>query len=92
MGDCDIPFRTIEAAIRFIKNNLSDEIDFIVWTGDNTNHYIWEQTYESNTDQTVRITDLIKKELPHIKVFPITGNHESFPVNVYDYFGDHELK
>ncbi|KAL4486079.1 hypothetical protein ABPG72_004013 [Tetrahymena utriculariae] len=50
LGNCDISFRTVEAAIR--------------------------------------ITDLLKKELPHIKVFPITGNHESFPVNVYDYFGD----
>ncbi|EAR99710.1 ser/thr phosphatase family protein (macronuclear) [Tetrahymena thermophila SB210] len=90
LGNCDIPFRTIEAAIRYIKNNLADEIDFIIWTGDNTNHYIWEQSFESNTDQTIRITNLLKKELPHIKVFPITGNHESFPVNVYDYFGDRE--
>ncbi|KAL4435972.1 hypothetical protein ABPG74_022207 [Tetrahymena malaccensis] len=92
LGDCDIPFRTVEAAIRYIKNNLADEIDFILWTGDNTNHYIWEQSYQSNTDQTTRIADLLKKELPHISVFPITGNHESFPVNVYDYFGDHENK
>lgn len=42
LADCDIPFRTIEGMVSYIKRNLAHELDFIVWTGDNTNHFVWE--------------------------------------------------
>lgn len=42
LGNCDIPFRTIEAMVSYIERNHAKEIDFIIWTGDSTNHFIWE--------------------------------------------------
>lgn len=42
-ANCDLPFRTLEATASFIKRNFTEgEIDFIIWTGDSTNHFIWE--------------------------------------------------
>lgn len=39
---CDLPYRTVESFVSFIKRNLTEEVDFVLWTGDNTNHFIWE--------------------------------------------------
>ncbi|EGR30882.1 ser thr protein phosphatase family protein, putative [Ichthyophthirius multifiliis] len=90
VGNCDIPFRTIEATIEFIKKNLTETLDFIIWTGDNTNHFIWEQSLEDNLKSTEQITQILQQKLPKIKVFPIMGNHESFPVNNYDFGSQRE--
>ncbi|KAL4435127.1 hypothetical protein ABPG74_003620 [Tetrahymena malaccensis] len=90
IAPCDLPYRTIESYVSFIKRNLSNEIDFALWTGDNTNHFIWEQTQEKNINSTIQLTQLFQKEIPSLKIFPIMGNHESFPCNVYDYETDRE--
>jgi sphingomyelin phosphodiesterase len=36
---CDIPTKTFESMIKFIKNNIKP--DFILWTGDLIPHDIW---------------------------------------------------
>lgn len=51
-ANCDIPERTFDKAIDFIKKDLSDDIDFIIWTGDNTGHNLWEQSAKSNVKNT----------------------------------------
>ena len=40
-NNCDIPPRTLRAALEDMKNR---EFDFIVWTGDNPPHEIWNQS------------------------------------------------
>lgn len=41
LGFCDIPTRTAQKMIEFIKNHVKD-LDFALWTGDNTGHDVWE--------------------------------------------------
>lgn len=36
--DCDSPFSLIDATFAWIKHNIRDEIDFVVWTGDSARH------------------------------------------------------
>ena len=44
VGRWDIPMRTAEVGFEYaVKQNP----DFIIWTGDNLDHYIWFQTYEN---------------------------------------------
>ena len=36
--DCDAPISLVNATFRWIEENLKDEIDFVVWTGDSARH------------------------------------------------------
>ena len=76
--------------VSFIKKNLNSDFDFAVWTGDNTSHDVWHQTMEKNIENTRLITEAFKKAFPDKIFFPQMGNHESYPVNVYDYSGTRE--
>jgi len=37
-SECDSPFSLANATFKWIKENLRDEIDFVVWTGDSARH------------------------------------------------------
>lgn len=82
-ANCDPPFRTFEAFTKFAENHL--DIDFMLWTGDNMAHDVWHQNTTRNLNSSVLLTETIKRYLKNIPVFPIIGNHEPFPVNVYDF-------
>ena len=36
--DCDSPVSLINATFKWIEDNLKDEIDFVIWTGDSVRH------------------------------------------------------
>ena len=61
----------------------------ILWTGDNTPHDVWQQTQSYNLNFTIIISEKLKKATK-AKVIGAMGNHERFPVNVYDYEGERE--
>lgn len=67
------------------KNQESLKIDFITWTGDNSAHNIWSNSNEEITEYTINVTETMKQILPSIDVFPIQGNHDTWPVNVQDF-------
>lgn len=73
-------------------NELKDKsIDAIVWTGDNTAHDIWRQSEEYNANFTRVISDRIHDVLPKAVVLPAIGNHECFPVNIYEWDNEDDL-
>ncbi|KAF4637453.1 hypothetical protein G7Y89_g659 [Cudoniella acicularis] len=37
-SDCDTPYSLINATFKWIKENIKDDIDFVVWTGDSARH------------------------------------------------------
>jgi sphingomyelin phosphodiesterase len=61
----------------------------VIWTGDNTPHDIWQQSQSYNLNFTVMLGEKIKRHTK-ARVIPAMGNHESFPVNVYNYEGERE--
>jgi len=42
-GPCDIPMRTVEQFMNQLSK-MSDEIDMVIWTGDNVAHDLWDQS------------------------------------------------
>lgn len=38
MSDCDSPITLVNATFQWVKDNLKDEIDFVIWTGDSARH------------------------------------------------------
>jgi len=54
--------------------------DFIIWTGDNLDHYIWWQQNEEHFFNMRIMMNYIFKELNYTgPVFPSLGNHEGYP-------------
>jgi hypothetical protein len=83
---CDIPQRTWEAAIDFIKETVKP--DYAIWLGDNNNHEVWNADLARHFTFTKFMTDYIKKSFgSQIPVFPIFGNHEMMPIDDHDFDG-----
>ena len=72
-----------QSAVRFMKNITDaarDEIDFIVWTGDDLSHAPEEVFTKQETLDTIAI---ISQQLASVNlpVFPSLGNHDIIPKN-----------
>lgn len=80
---CDPPLYTVENLFQFIAA-LDPAPDFILYTGDDPAHDIWEQSREDNLASITTISNLFLKYFPDTPVFSSIGNHESFPVNMYE--------
>lgn len=85
-GDCDLPLQTFNI---FLKEISELKLDAIIWTGDNTPHDIWAQTQSYNLNFTILLAEKISQATGAI-ILPAMGNHESWPVNVYDFQGTRE--
>ena len=57
---------------------------FLVWTGDNPPHDVWDETPEGQLNRLKRVSQMIAQAFPKIPVFPVLGNHDSFPVDQYN--------
>jgi sphingomyelin phosphodiesterase len=53
LADCDLPVQTFDLFLNEIKKY---NLDFIIWTGDNTAHDIWQQTQSYNINFTTFLT------------------------------------
>ena len=58
------------------KKNVN--FDFIIWTGDSQGHDEWRQESNSQFNNTIFITNLLKKEI-NKPLYAIFGNHEFYP-------------
>jgi sphingomyelin phosphodiesterase len=86
-ADCDLPNSTLKQFTSFVKENFKP--DLAIWTGDNTSHDIWHQSVNRNLENTKEITKLFQENFK-FSLYPVIGNHESFPVNVYDFLSNRE--
>lgn len=48
--------------------------DIILWTGDNISHDVWHQNITNQTKPTKYLTNLFKKHLKNVPLYPIFGN------------------
>ncbi|EGC39017.1 hypothetical protein DICPUDRAFT_52947 [Dictyostelium purpureum] len=79
---CDIPLSTVQLIFNHLQT-LTDQIDFIIWTGDNPPHNVWEQSQTQQEFATQTLAQLILKTFPNTPVFPVIGNHEAYPSDQY---------
>ncbi len=81
LAKCDLPMQTFDLFLSEVK---AINPDFIIWTGDNTAHDIWAQSQSYNINFTTILTQKLKS-ITNATIIPAMGNHESYPVNVYEY-------
>lgn len=82
LANCDLPIRTAEQMMMFIAENV--QLDFIVWTGDNSQHDI-AKTSAQNINNTLQLTNLFKQYFPNTPVYPCMGNHETYPLETWGF-------
>ncbi|XP_033225368.1 sphingomyelin phosphodiesterase 1-like [Belonocnema kinseyi] len=87
-NNCDTPWHAFVDALNQVKKAHGDA-EHIYFTGDIIDHGVWETTRESNTEILVKSYKLIRNTFPDKKVYPIIGNHEPHPLNV---FAPHDIE
>ncbi|GES68630.1 hypothetical protein SCEPF1_0019002800 [Saccharomyces cerevisiae] len=96
MSGCDSPVILMEETLRWIKENLRDKIDFVIWTGDNIRHdndrkhpRTETQIFDMNNIVADKMTELFSagnEEDPRdfdVSVIPSLGNNDVFPHNMF---------
>ncbi|KAK9884420.1 hypothetical protein WA026_007267 [Henosepilachna vigintioctopunctata] len=79
---CDMPRKAILNLLNEIRTSQRD-IDYIYFTGDIIAHNDWETSKMSNLKTIKEFYDYIFQHFPNISVYPILGNHEAYPCNLY---------
>ncbi|KJR81698.1 endopolyphosphatase [Sporothrix schenckii 1099-18] len=91
-SDCDTPYSLINATFDWIAENIRDDIDFVVWTGDSARHDSDERIPRSpaqvqNSNQLIadKFVDLFEDPSGQglrIPIIPTFGNNDILPHNV----------
>lgn len=79
---CDLPLATLGLLTKHLRD-LDPQPDFVIYTGDNPTHDIWEKTLQGQTESSRFLVDFLSKNLPNQTIYPAIGNHETFPDNFY---------
>lgn len=83
IGNCDANIEIVKA---FAEKTKELNPDFILFTGDNIAHSVWEVTQEEVIKATKMQIDAIVKETGDIPIYPAIGNHEKAPVD--EFYGE----
>jgi sphingomyelin phosphodiesterase len=86
---CDLPVKTLERFVEVIATEIKP--DLILWTGDNPPHDIWKESQEEVFNVTKIFVDLLKKYGYTNPVYPVLGNHDKFPIDLYKPGGESQL-
>jgi sphingomyelin phosphodiesterase len=79
-GNCDLPPRTVEL---FLEQVSKMNLTFVLWTGDSPPHNIWKYSRENHTQFAKTITQMFKRYLPNVPVYPVIGNHGCYPMDEF---------
>lgn len=82
---CDSPMELVEGTIDWVAKNLKDQIDFIVWTGDNMRHdndRRYPRTETSIFDMNEQIAELMHEKFGNLPI-PSLGNNDVYPHNLF---------
>jgi sphingomyelin phosphodiesterase len=79
-GKCDTPPQTVEL---FMEQVSKMDLSFVLWTGDSPPHDVNNYNENNHTDYAKFITELFKKYLPTVPVYPVLGNHGCFPMDEF---------
>lgn len=83
MYNCDTPPHTLVNMLQFWNHSLTPLPDFVVYTGDNPPHDVWEQSRGENLNVSRFLFDSMQEQVPGLLVLPAVGNHEPFPVDEF---------
>lgn len=88
---CDSPISLVNATLDWIGHELSDKIDFVIWTGDSVRHELDPSHKHAGERRTrkevVRSNALVAEKLRHVlaglPIVPSLGNNDVLPHNTF---------
>ncbi|CAH0021845.1 unnamed protein product [Clonostachys rhizophaga] len=90
--DCDSPFSLVNATFDWLRDNVKDEIDFIIWTGDTARHDS-DEKHPRNTNEVLatnrKVADKFVETFSDpngqllIPIVPTFGNNDFLPHNIF---------
>lgn len=98
LSGCDAPIDLYTSTLAWIRDNLKDHIDFVIWTGDNIRHdndRSHPRTEYDIFDMNERVSDDVGKTFmddgeedidPYqrrVKIVPSLGNNDVYPHNLF---------
>ncbi|XP_022899984.2 sphingomyelin phosphodiesterase-like [Onthophagus taurus] len=81
-GWCDSPGRFVEASLKHI-NEKHNNVKYIYFTGDIVSHRIWDTNKKHNLKIIRHVYKELREKFPGKTIFPVLGNHETHPVNLF---------
>ncbi|GAB0097653.1 Sphingomyelin phosphodiesterase [Sergentomyia squamirostris] len=82
LRDCDSPFRAVQNAFQHIRSQ-HQSIDYVYFTGDIVDHGVWATSQDWNKNSMRRVHTSLRESFGGIPVYPVIGNHEAHPTNVF---------
>ncbi|KAF4523731.1 hypothetical protein B566_EDAN013848 [Ephemera danica] len=79
---CDMPLHTWTSMVQQAATTHPTP-EYVTFTGDVVDDGIWETSREHNTALFEIVVNEIRTNFPTVPLFPIFGNHEPHPLNVY---------
>ncbi|XP_012271398.1 sphingomyelin phosphodiesterase-like [Orussus abietinus] len=79
---CDTPWHAVTDVLDHIKD-VHKNITYIYFTGDIIDHGIWETTKAGNIESLTKSYAELYDTFGDIPVYPIFGNHEPQPANIF---------
>jgi endopolyphosphatase len=92
--DCDTPIALVNATFQWINDNLKDELDFIVWTGDSARHDN-DERFPRSEAQVIGLNKLLVSKF--VEVFGKDGNindpdpTNDFTIPIIPTFGNNDI-
>ena len=78
--NCDTPYDLIDYTFNWVSTNIL-ELDYIIWSGDSASHNDLIQSFKMNMGAVNTTTSLLNKYFKNVKIFPVIGNHDTYPVD-----------
>ena len=83
---CDLPYRFLDKTLQEIKKRFDNkEFDILVSLGDIHSHSFFKVKEEVVINANNYFIDSLIKYLPGVPVIPVLGNHETSPVDSFDF-------
>lgn len=79
---CDSPWDAVVDAFTQIRRQHQN-IDYVYFTGDIVDHALWATSVNGIEASVTRINGLLDSTFSGVPIFPVIGNHESHPVNLF---------
>ena len=79
---CDLPQLAAESVFEDASKRY-ENYSFIMLTGDYVHHAMWATSVQENTRHNEAVSNMIEKYFKDTPVYPVVGNHEPHPCNMY---------
>jgi endopolyphosphatase len=98
LSGCDAPIDLYQSTLQWIKENLKDHIDFVIWTGDNIRHDndrenprtemdIFDMNERVANDISLTFMDDDEEDISpfdrRVRIIPSLGNNDVYPHNLF---------